>query len=69
MEQKTEYKGIYKVGEGVLINKDNESLKAYKKLKAKNRQMDVMANQITKLNNDMAEIKELLTKVLKNGIS
>ena len=33
MAQKTEVSGIYKVRDGILINKDNEALQAYKRKK------------------------------------
>jgi hypothetical protein len=57
MAQKTEIPGIYKDGEGVLINKDNDALKAYKARKSRDRKLD-------DLELEMTEIKELLLKLL-----
>jgi hydroxyethylthiazole kinase-like sugar kinase family protein len=64
-EKKTEVPGIYKVSEGVLINKDNEALKAYKLRKEKDRKMAKLENEITVIKNDMQEIKELLRGLVK----
>ena len=60
MEQKTEVSGIYKVREGVLINKDNDALKIYKHKKAKERRIDEIQNDVLSLKDDIAEIKQLL---------
>lgn len=57
MAQKTEIPGIYKDGEGVLINKDNDALKAYKARKSRDRKLD-------DLELEMKEIKDLLLKLL-----
>lgn len=55
--KKTEIPGIYKVSEGVLINKDNEALRAYKVRKHKESRID-------KLEQDISEIKLLLKELL-----
>jgi hypothetical protein len=47
MEQKTEVSGIYKVAEGILINKDNTALQAYKAQKNKMRQIDNLEEEIS----------------------
>lgn len=60
MEQKTEVSGIYKVREGVLINKDNEALKIYKNKKARERRIDEIQSDVLSLKDDIAEIKQLL---------
>ena len=63
--KKTEIPGIYKVSEGVLINRDNEALAVYKKMKQKNNTISEMQTDIQSLKNDMAEIKELLKGLAK----
>jgi hypothetical protein len=65
MEQKTEVPGIYKVGEGVLINKDNEALRAYKMKKEKDRKVLKLEEDICLLKNDISEIKNLLKGLVK----
>ena len=65
MEQKTEIPGIYKVREGILINKDNDALTAYKKQKQKSMAVDYMQNDIAELKNDIQEIKDLLKGLIK----
>jgi len=60
MDQKTEVSGIYKVREGVLINKDNDALKIYKNKKFKERRIDEIQNDVLSLKDDIAEIKQLL---------
>jgi hypothetical protein len=57
---KTEVPGIFKVREGVLINTDNDSLKAYKNRKMREHRIDEMQEDIHSLKNDMQEIKDLL---------
>lgn len=56
----TERVGIYKVGEGVLINKDSKSLNAYKKKKMKDIKIVKIENDLSSLKSDMEEIKQLL---------
>jgi hypothetical protein len=65
MERKTEVSGIYKVSEGVLINKDNNSLKAYKMRKLKDRRVENIEEELSGLRQDMEEIKALLRGLVK----
>lgn len=62
--QKTNVPGIYKVTEGVLINKDNEALHMYKRkkqaLRKSEERMDNIDNRIENLSKDLEEIKSLL---------
>jgi hypothetical protein len=62
--QKTEVQGIYKVSEGILINKDNDALKAYKVRKEKDRKTVSIEKDVEMLKTSMEEIKDLLMKVL-----
>lgn len=64
-EAKTDIPGIYRSPEGFLINKDNNSLAAYKTRKARDRELLEMKEEVTSLKNDITEIKEMLKKVLK----
>lgn len=64
MAQKTGIPGIYKVSEGILINKDNDALKAYKARKNKDRQIEHIQEEVFKLKNDISEIKKLLYELL-----
>lgn len=70
--QRTEVPGIYKVSEGVLINKDNEGLKAYRAKKEKDRRLDRVEKDLQALKSDfvivrddLTEIKELLRGLVK----
>ena len=65
MEQKTEIPGMYKVGEGIIINKDNESLAAYKKQRQKNVNIEKMFGEVETMKNDINEIKQLLKQLVK----
>lgn len=65
MEQKTEVAGVYKVSEGVLINKDNAGLKAYKAQKQRMKKIDNIEAEISSLRQDMDEIKTLLRGLVK----
>lgn len=60
MEQKTDVPGLYKISEGVIINKDNEALKIYKNKKARERRIDEIQSDVLSLKDDIAEIKQLL---------
>jgi hypothetical protein len=62
---KTDVPGIYKERDGILINKDDEGLMAYKQKKLQSKQMKTFENDIASLKNDMAEIKELLKGLVK----
>jgi hypothetical protein len=67
--QKTEVQGIYKLTEGILINKDNDALLKYKKrreiLKNKDSKMISLETKVDVLTKDMEEIKLLLRKLTK----
>lgn len=65
MEQKTEVPGVYKVEEGVLINKDNASLQAYKNRKNRERKMIQIEADLELLKTDIHEIKTLLRSFVK----
>jgi hypothetical protein len=62
--QKTKYEGIYKQQEGILLNTDNDALKAYKARKEKDRKAVSIEKDVEMLKTGMEEIKELLMKVL-----
>lgn len=64
-ETPTEISGFYKTPEGSIINKDIDSLKAYKKKRMKSIELNNMKEDISQLKNDMAEIKELLKGLVK----
>lgn len=63
-EKKTVVPGIFKVGEGVLINKDNDSLNAYRTRKLKTMKLDEMQGEVETIKNELGEIKELLRELL-----
>ena len=64
MEQKTEVPGFYKAGEGIVINKDNEALAAYKKRKQKERRIEEVREEVNALKSDVSEIKEMMKQLL-----
>jgi hypothetical protein len=63
--KKTEIAGVYKVSEGILINKDNEALRAYKSRKIRERKIEIIDNELMTLKNDISEIKNLLRGLIK----
>lgn len=63
--EKTEVPGIYKERDGILINKDNQALAAYKKRMRKEKAIDDMQIEMAELKSDMQEIKELLKGLVK----
>lgn len=65
MEKKTEVPGIYKVDEGILLNKDNDALRAYKMKKAKDLKINSMEKEMSALREDLDEIKQLLRGLVK----
>ena len=68
--QKTKYDGIYKQREGVLLNMDNEALRAYKVRKERDRvttQLEADVKELKDGMKELKEIKELLMKALANG--
>lgn len=64
MAKKTAIPGIYKVSEGILINKDNDALRAYKARKNKDRQIELVQAEVTELKKDISDIKGLLFELL-----
>ena len=47
VEVKTEIEGIYRdVNNGALLNKDNDALSAYKKMKQKNNELEQMKHKV-----------------------
>jgi len=65
MDTKTDVPGIYKSSEGVLVNKDNDALKAYKKRKEKERKIEELEQNVSAMKNDLEEIKNLLRGLSK----
>jgi hypothetical protein len=65
MEQKTEVPGIYKVTDGILINKDVDALKLYKTKKQRERRIDEIQEDVMSLKDDIQEIKQLLRGLAK----
>lgn len=65
MEQKTEIPGLYKVSEGIIINKDNEALANYKQRKMREKRLDTMQEEVASMKNDIQEIKQLLKQLVK----
>ena len=63
--EKTDIPGIYKSSEGVLINRDNEALKAYKERKKKEKRVELLEQTVTNIKNDLEEIKTLLRGLQK----
>lgn len=64
-EMKTDIPGIFKISEGVLINKDNDALKSYKLRKNKEKKIDLIETELSSLKSDMEEIKNLLKGLVK----
>lgn len=64
-EKRTEIPGMYKVGDGVLINKDNDSLRAYKLKKEKDRKIVSIEENLNMVMDEMREIKNLLRGLVK----
>ena len=66
VEVKTEIEGIYRdVNNGALLNKDNDALSAYKKMKQKNNELEQMKTKVNSLDEEIKEVKTLLTKILE----
>ena len=64
-EGKTEVPGLYKVSEGILINKDKESLAAYKRNKQRMKAIDTLQEEMQTVKSDLEEIKNLLRRLVK----
>ena len=65
MSQRTEIPGVYKEREGVLINKDNDALSAYKIQMQKAKQSSALIEDVMELKKDIQEIKDLLKGLIK----
>ena len=65
MSTKTDVPGIYKDGEGVLINKDNEALRAYRFQKQQRQKYNNIEEEVKTIKNELTEIKELLRGLIK----
>jgi len=60
MEQKTEVPGIFKVEEGILINKDSTALLAYKNRKNRERKLLKIEEDLESLKGDIKELKDII---------
>lgn len=66
VEIKTEVEGIYRdTNNGALLNKDNSSLEAYKKLKQKNTEIEQMKSKVSNLDQEIKDVKNLLNQILE----
>jgi len=65
MSIKTDVPGVYKDGEGVLINKDNEALRAYRHQKMQRNKYVEIEEEVKVIKSDLHEIKELLKGLIK----
>lgn len=66
VEVKTEVEGIYRdVNNGALLNKDNDALSAYKKMKQKNNELEQMKSKVNSLDQEIKDVKNLLTQILE----
>jgi hypothetical protein len=66
MHIKTEIEGIYRdTKNNALLNKDSEALSAYKKMKKHYSDISVLKENVSILQNEMSEIKNLLTKIVE----
>jgi hypothetical protein len=67
--QKTDIPGIYKATEGVLVSKDNDSLRKYRDrrmlLRLKDDKINILEDKISVLSKDMEEIKSFLKQLVK----
>jgi hypothetical protein len=63
--QKTDIPGIYKERDGILINRDEEGLIAYKKRKQQFNKIVFLENEMNILKNDIAEMKEMIRSLTK----
>lgn len=63
MEEKTQIPGIYRSAEGVLINKDNDALAAYKKRKQKEKKINTLEESFHHIRSDLLVIKEDINEI------
>jgi len=65
-EIKTEVNGIYRNFENkALLNKDNDALCAYKKIKQKNNELEYMKSKVNNLDEEIKGVKNLLNQILE----
>ena len=64
-DAKTDLPGVYRTSEGFLINKDNNALAAYKAKRQREKELDVLKDDVSSLKDDLQEIKELLKGLVK----
>jgi hypothetical protein len=63
-ELKTEIEGIFRdTRNNALLNKDNASLYAYKKIKQKNAELEETKKKVNNLEKDVSDIKNILLKI------
>lgn len=63
---KTEIEGIVRdTTNGALLNRDNDGLTAYKKIKQKNAELEETKRKVNTLENDVADIKSMMRKLLE----
>ena len=63
---KTEISGIVRdTTNNALLNRDNDALKAYKKIKKKNLELEEMKNKVNNLDKEISDVKSLLHKILE----
>jgi hypothetical protein len=63
---KTNVPGIYKDTETNAFINMNEYVKPTKKIE-KNKEINILRNEVNSIKNDLKEVKELLIKALTNG--
>ena len=64
-DSRTDVPGIYKTPEGFLINKDNNALAAYKAKRSRENELSKLKEDVSNMQNDLTEIKELLKGLVK----
>jgi hypothetical protein len=64
-ESKTEIQGMYKISDGIVINKDELSLLKYKKEKNNMQKIAFLEKNVSSMKDDIKEIKDLLRSLVK----
>ena len=63
---KTEISGIVRdTTNNALLNRDNDALNAYKKIKKKNLELEEMKTKVNNLDKEISDVKSLLHKILE----
>ena len=62
-DQKTEIPGLYKVSEGILVNKDKNALIAYKKRRDKANEVENLRGEVGGLHLDVNSLKDMMTEI------